>query len=102
MTVRPNLERCPPEDCQRPDPGVKLDAHADQGTNTNLLGLLDDQFQIGVLFDHHENLPADPPGKHCHFDEVVVLEAIADDRHVVAGNRNHRQQLGLVLPFSPK
>ena len=34
-------------------------------------------------------------GQHRRLDELGVLEAVADDRRVVRGQRRHRQQLGL-------
>ena len=40
-------------------------------------------------------MPADLLRQHRHLDELGVLEAVADDRRVVVGERRHGQQLGL-------
>ena len=40
-------------------------------------------------------LPADLLRQHRHLDELGVLEAVADDRRLVVGERHHGQQLRL-------
>ena len=40
-------------------------------------------------------LPADFLRQHRHLDELGVLEAVADDRRVVVGQRRDGEQLGL-------
>ena len=96
VTVRPNLERKPPDDCQRPEPlRRQLDAHADVRAHADLLGVLEHQLELGELLDDRDDLPAHLLRQHRHLDELVVLEAVADDRRVVGRHRRHREQLGL-------
>ena len=53
-------------------------------------------FQLGELLDDRDDLLADLAGEHGHLDELVVLEAVADDRRVQAvGQGQHGQQFGL-------
>ena len=96
MTVRPNFERKPPDPCQRPPPrGGELDAHPDLRPHADLLGVLQDQAELGVLLDDGDDRAPDLLGEHGHLDELGVLEAVADDRRVVVGLRGHREQLRL-------
>ena len=73
----------------------QLDAQADGGPHAHPLAVLQDQVQLGVLFDHRDDLAAHLLGQHGHLDVLVVLEAVADDGRVVVGQRHHGQQLGL-------
>ena len=75
--------------------GGELDAHADGRPDADLLGVLEDERQLGVFLDDRDDVAADLLGQHRHLDELGVLEAVADDRRVVVGQRHHRQQLGL-------
>ena len=76
--------------------GRQLGADADHRPDLQLLGVADDRLQLGELLDHGDDLLADLAGQHGHLDELVVLEAVADDRRVHAvGQRQHRQQLRL-------
>ena len=96
MTVRPNFERKPPDDCQRPEPlRRQLDAHADVRTDADLFGVLQHQRELAVLLDHRDDLAAHLLGQHRHLDEFEILEAVADDRRVVVGHRRHGEQLRL-------
>ena len=96
VTVRPNFERKPPDDCQRPLPrDGQLDAHADLRPDAELLRGLEDQPELGVLLDDRDDVAADLVRQHRRFDELGVLEAVADDRRVVVGERDDGQQLRL-------
>ena len=75
--------------------GRQLDAHADLRPHADLLGVLQDQLELGVLLDHRDDVAADLLGQHRHLDELGVLEPVADDRRVVGGHGGHGQQLGL-------
>jgi len=63
--------------------------------DTNLLGVLQDQTQFGVLLDNWNHLAADLLAQHRHFDELGILETIADNRRVVICLRNNGKQFGL-------
>ena len=96
MTVRPNFERKPPDDCQRPEPARgELDAHADVRAHADLLGVLEHQLELGVLLDDRDDLAAHLLRQHRHLDEFEILEAVADDRRVVGRHRRHGEQLRL-------
>ena len=69
------------------------------GRTPTRCGMLQDQVQLGVLFDHRDDLPADLLGQHDHLDVLVVLEAVADDGRLVVGDGQHRQQLRLRAGF---
>ena len=45
-----------------------------------LLGVLDDQLELAELLDDGDDVLADLGGEDDGFDELVVLEAVADDR----------------------
>ena len=57
-----------------------------RGPDVQLLGVADDQLQLGELLDDRDDVLADLAGQHRHLDELVVLEAVADDRRVVVGD----------------
>ena len=61
--------------------------------------MLQDQIELGVLLDDRNDVAADLLGVHRHLDVLVVLEAVADDRRVVVGDRQHRQQFRLRAGF---
>ena len=73
----------------------QLDPQPDGRPHAYALGMLQDQVELGVFFDHRNDPPADLRGQHHHLDVLVVLEAVADDRRVVVGDGQHRQQLRL-------
>ena len=73
----------------------ELDAHADLRPHADLLRVLQDQAEFGVLLDDRDDVAPDLLGQHRHLDELGVLEAVADDRRVVVGLRHHGQQLRL-------
>ena len=75
--------------------GRELHAHADLRPDADLLGVLQDQPELGVFLDHRDDVPPDLLGEHRHLDELGVLEAVTDDRRVVVGLRGHGQQLRL-------
>ncbi len=76
-------------------PGRQFHTHADFGSHANFFSVFQNQPQLGVLFDHRNNIAADLMGEHRRFDELGILETIADDRRVVRGHRHHGQQLRL-------
>ena len=81
--------------------GGKLDPHADHRPDADLLGDPEDQLQFGESLDDQENPPPDLVGQQRRLDESLVLEAVADDRHVVLSHRDYGQQLGLAARFQP-
>src|SRR5262249_41876160 len=73
--------------------GGELDAYADDRTDVQLLGVADDQLELGEFFDDGDDVLAQLAGQDRHLDELVVLEAVADDRGAVAvGDRQDREQ----------
>ncbi len=85
----------------RPASG-QLDAHPDVRPHADLLGVVEDQVELGVLLDHRNDEAAHLLRQHRHLDELGVLEAVADDRRVVFGQCDHRQQLRLAARFEPE
>src|SRR5262249_38655552 len=76
--------------------GGELDADADDGPHAQLLGVLDDRPQLGELLDDGDDLLAHLAGQHGHLDELVVLEAVADDGGIAAvGEGEDGEQLRL-------
>ena len=75
----------------------QLDAHADDRTDLPLLGVADDGLQLGELLDDGDDVLADLAGQDGHLDELVVLEAVADDRRFGAavGHGQDGEQFGL-------
>ena len=73
----------------------ELDPHADLRPDADLLGVVQDQPELGVFLDDRDDVAADLLGQHRHLDELGVLEAVADDRRVVVGLGRDRHQLGL-------
>ena len=80
----------------------QLDPHADRRPDADLLGVLEDQGQLGVFFDHRDDAAADLLRQHRHLDELGVLEAVADDRRVVVGQGGDDQQLRLRSGLQPE
>ena len=96
LTVRPNFERKPPDDCQRPLPrAASLTRMPICGRTPIFSARLENQPQFGVFLDDRDDVAADLLRQHRRLDELGVLEAVADDRRVVVGERHDRQQLGL-------
>src|ERR1019366_8759128 len=61
-----------------------------------LLGIADDQFQLTEFLDDGDDVLAHLAGQNGHLDELVMLEAVADDRRLAAvGQGEHREQLRL-------
>ena len=103
VTVRPNFERI----AARILPsaaglGGQLDAHADVGPHAHLVGIFEDQPQLGVLLDDRNDAAADLLREHRHLDELGILEAVADDRRIVRGQGHDGQQLGLAAGLEPE
>ena len=80
--------------------GGELHAHADRRLDVVQLGVFDDQFQLAELLDDGDDVLADLGREDDGFDELIVLEAVADDRRVVVFDQGHdRQQFGLGAGF---
>jgi hypothetical protein len=58
--------------------------------------------QLGVFFDHRDDLAADLLRQHRHLDVFVVLEAVADDRRVVVGEAITASSSGFEPASRPK
>ena len=82
--------------------GRELHAHADVRPHADLFGVLEDQVELGVFLDDRDDVPADLLRQHGQLDELGVLEAVADDRRVVVGERGDGDQLGLRARFEPE
>lgn len=86
-----------------PPPGTlgrQLHPHADARLDVVQLGVLHDQFKLAELLDHRDDVPADFRRQDDGFDELVVLEAVADDWGVIVVNdRHHGQQFRLAAGF---
>jgi hypothetical protein len=61
--------------------------------------MFQDQIELGVLLNHRDDVAADLLGQHDHLDVFVVLEAVADNRGLVVGDSQHRQQFGFRAGF---
>ena len=100
VTVSPNFERKPPDDCQRPLPrDASLTRMPICGRTPIFSAIFEDQPQLGVLLDDRNDVAADLLGQHRRLDELGVLEAVADDRRVVVGDGDDGQQLRLAAGF---
>ena len=76
--------------------GRELDPHADRRPDVELLAMAHDRLELGELLDDRDHLLADLAGEHGHLDELIVLEAVADDGRIGRfGQGEHGQQLGL-------
>ena len=96
MTVRPNFERKPPDDCQRPPPRAASFTRMPICGRTPTFSAYSRISASSVYFSTTGMmLPADLLGQHRHLDELGVLEAVADDRRVVVGHRDDGEQLRL-------
>src|SRR5438132_10294806 len=73
----------------------QLDTHSNLRPNTNLRGVLQNKVEFGVFLDHRNHLTANLLGQHRHFDELGVLEAVANDRRIVISLRHNGEQFGL-------
>ena len=76
-------------------PRRELHPHPDLRPHADLLGVLEDQPELGVFLDDRDDVAAHLVGQHRRLDELGVLEPVADDRRVVRGQRRHCQQLRL-------
>ena len=100
VTVRPNFDRKPAR--RLPAAAAargQLDAHANLRANADLFGRLQDQAELGVLLDDRDDVAPDLQREHRRLDELGVLEAVADDRRLVVGQRHDRQELRLGARF---
>ena len=82
---------------------AELDPHADVRHRAVELGVLDDQLDLGQLLDDRHDVAPDLLGEDHGLDELLVLEAVADDRRlVVVDDAEHRQQLRLAAGLEPE
>ena len=96
VTVRPNFERKPPDDCQRPEPRAASLTRMPMFGRTPTFSAYSRTSSSSVYFlDDRDDLAAHLLRQHRHLDEFEVLEAVADDRRVVGRHRRHREQLRL-------
>ena len=65
------------------------------GRTPTFSAYFEDQPELGVFLDDRDDVAPDLLGEHRHLDELGVLEAVADDRRVVVGQRHDGEQLGL-------
>ncbi len=96
LTVSPNFERYPPDCCQRPLP------RAANFTRMPIVGRTPSfsavfRISSSSVYFSTTGMILRPILKRHHggFDELGVLEAVADDRRVVLGHGHDGQQLGL-------
>src|SRR5207244_2191295 len=76
-------------------PGGQLDSYSDLWPDANLRGVLEDEAEFGVFLDNGNHLAADLLAQHRHFDELGILEAVADDRRIVIRLRHNGEQFRL-------
>src|SRR5688572_13949625 len=62
----------------------ELYADPEDGAHVELLGVSENQLELVELLDDGDDRLPDLLGENDHLDVVVVLEAVADDRHVAA------------------
>ncbi len=78
----------------------QLDAHSQNRTHAQLLGIADDGFQLGEFLHDGNDLLAHLAGQHGHLDELVIFETVADDGRIQAvGQGQDGEQLGLGTGF---
>ena len=96
VTVRPNFERKPPDDCQRPLPRAASFTRMPICGRTPIFSAASRMSPSSVYFST-TGMMLRPIllGQHRRLDELGVLEAVADDRRVVVGERHDGQQLRL-------
>ena len=80
-------------------PGGELDPHPNLRPYAELFGGFQNETELGVLLDHRNDVAADLERQHRRFDELGVLEPVADDGGVIVGDGDHREQLGLGAGF---
>ncbi len=80
--------------------GGQLHAHADFGSHADFFSIFQNQTQLGVFFDHRNDVAADFVGQHGRFDELGIFEAVADDRRIVARPSPPRPSNSGLLPAS--
>src|SRR5262249_35861907 len=71
----------------------QLHADAQDRPHLQLLGVADDGLQLGELLDDGYDVFADLAGEHPHLNELVILEAVADDRRLPIGQGEDGEQL---------
>ena len=80
----------------------QLGADADGGADTDALGILRDEPELGVFFDDGYDVTPDLLREHGHLDVFVVLEAITDDGRFVICERHDGEELGFRTGFQTK
>ena len=73
----------------------QLDAHPDLRPDAQLLGGFENQPELGVFLDDRDDVPPDLVAEHGRLDVLGILEAVADDRRGVVGDRHDGQKLWL-------
>ena len=82
----------------RPSCG-QFDPNADRRPDPELFGVLEDQLQLGILFDDDRDVSADLLGGQRNLDEFVVFETVTDDGSVIVRDGHHDQQFRLRSGF---
>ncbi len=80
----------------------QFNPQAEGGAHSYALRILGDQVQLGVLFDHRDDVAPHFLGQHRQLDVLVVLETVADDRGLVRGHGHHGHQFGFGADFEPE
>ena len=70
-------------------------SHSDLRSDIEFLCVLQNQFQFRVLFYDRNYVPANLLSQQRHFDELGVLETVADDGRLSLGHRHNGQEFRL-------
>ena len=73
----------------------KFDAQPDRRPHTYTLAVFQNQVQLRVLLHHRDDLAPHLLGEHGHLDVLIILEAVADDRGLIVGQRHHEPHVVL-------
>ena len=82
--------------------GRQLDAHPDLWPHTDLLRILQDHLQFGILLDHRNHAPPNFLCEHRHLDKLGIFEAVTDNGRIRVGQRHDSQQFRLAARFQAK
>src|SRR5690606_23020206 len=66
--------------------GSEFDTHPDRGADADLLAVAKDQPEFADLLDNRDHGAPDLLSQERHTNEVVVLEPVADNRHLGVGH----------------
>jgi hypothetical protein len=82
----------------------QLHPHAQRLPDPQFLHVLHEEFQFSRFLDDRNDVLADLPGQHDHLDELIILEAVADDRCLTrsVGEGQNGQEFRLAAGFQSK